>query len=694
MKAKKLLALALSVIMALAPTAVFAEGETPEKYNMDPTHLTFATQEDYDAIVTKVNESEITLENGEIKAVTKDLAEAPDPYINISLENLETTIQAEEYPYCVLVFKCPMTNDWKENVVSQMYFSVNDSKYSESLTTYAYVSVGDRYAYAIFTPGLCEGWNGTLTSLRVDYFYSHYVKDGNPTPIPEGETMYIRDIFFCKTEADARNNVGTYVYELNRANSPAPTCEMDPTHIVFATDDDYASVVYRDDGKDPGKRTIVSHEDEAVKFTVDLGGATADPYAYVSFGKLVNMIQAEDYPYCAIIYKMPTTNSAVTSTLDVYFNTKGTFPVDNSQMLSTSTRTSDSYQYAVFNPGSLSDWTSVVTSVRLDYLNNNMQDGDVFYVHDIIFAADANTARSTAQELAGLLNIPDEAVLSFNVGNYGVAPESQTIVKGELPVQPDDPTSDEMLFDGWYTSKTYNTPFDFTKPLTKEKVVAYAKWVSGIKVSFVCPDEAQNVPANQLVKKNGRAVEPEAPTIEGMELEGWYTDAEYTTAYDFNALVKDEITLYAKFVVAVPRYNITVIGGRASVDQAKADDTVSVYADDPAEGKVFDKWVVTAVGTELIFNETSANAMFIMPACDVTFTATYKDAVTVKMGDVDGDGHINARDVILVMRASLPGFVAPADYVADAADMDGDKNINARDVIEVMKAALNEATGK
>ena len=60
-------------------------------------------------------------------------------------------------------------------------------------------------------------------------------------------------------------------------------------------------------------------------------------------------------------------------------------------------------------------------------------------------------------------------------------------------------------------------------------------------------------------------------------------------------------------------------------------------------------------------------------------------------GDANGDGDINSRDVILVMKAALPGFKAPADYVAKAADIVEDGEINSRDVIEVMKAALANA---
>ena len=120
-------------------------------------------------------------------------------------------------------------------------------------------------------------------------------------------------------------------------------------------------------------------------------------------------------------------------------------------------------------------------------------------------------------------------------------------------------------------------------------------------------------------------------------------------------------------------------------------ETVTLTAAEPDEymgSKVFGKWVVNKGG--VVLDDPYAKTIsFTMPAEAVEVQAKYVD-----MGDVDGDGNINARDVILVMRASLPGFTAPADYVAAAADMDNDKTINARDVIEVMKAALAAATGK
>ena len=49
------------------------------------------------------------------------------------------------------------------------------------------------------------------------------------------------------------------------------------------------------------------------------------------------------------------------------------------------------------------------------------------------------------------------------------------------------------------------------------------------------------------VNKNAIVAEPTAPTKDGFKFEGWYTDKELTTAYDFAAKVTKNFTLYAKW---------------------------------------------------------------------------------------------------------------------------------------------------
>ena len=82
---------------------------------------------------------------------------------------------------------------------------------------------------------------------------------------------------------------------------------------------------------------------------------------------------------------------------------------------------------------------------------------------------------------------------------------------------------------------------------------------------------------------------------------------------------------------AAAGYTVTVIKGTASVagapiiDKIEQNTVVTVTADAPETGKVFDKWVVKSGGVTLA-DAASAVTTFTMPANDVALAASYKDA--------------------------------------------------------------------
>lgn len=53
--------------------------------------------------------------------------------------------------------------------------------------------------------------------------------------------------------------------------------------------------------------------------------------------------------------------------------------------------------------------------------------------------------------------------------------------------------------------------------------------------------------ANKSVTRNAKLAEPTAPTKDGFKFDGWYTDKELKTAYDFDTKVTKSFTLYAKW---------------------------------------------------------------------------------------------------------------------------------------------------
>ena len=83
---------------------------------------------------------------------------------------------------------------------------------------------------------------------------------------------------------------------------------------------------------------------------------------------------------------------------------------------------------------------------------------------------------------------------------------------------------------------------------------------------------------------------------------------------------------------AATEFTVTVIKGTASVaagtpitDKIAQNTVVTVTADAPEAGKVFDKWVVLE-GNVTLTDATKATTTFTMPGNDVKLEATYKDA--------------------------------------------------------------------
>ena len=85
-----------------------------------------------------------------------------------------------------------------------------------------------------------------------------------------------------------------------------------------------------------------------------------------------------------------------------------------------------------------------------------------------------------------------------------------------------------------------------------------------------------------------------------------------------------EIPALRDYAVTVTCGTATVAAG-TTITRATEGVEVTVTADAPKTGKVFDKWVVKAGGVTLA-NETSATTTFTMPGNDVKIEATYKDA--------------------------------------------------------------------
>ena len=114
---------------------------------------------------------------------------------------------------------------------------------------------------------------------------------------------------------------------------------------------------------------------------------------------------------------------------------------------------------------------------------------------------------------------------------------------------------------------------------------------------------------------------------------GGVTLANETSATTTFIMPANDVTIEAECAEnPVESYTLTVIKGTASVaagtpitDKIEQNTVVTVTADAPETGKVFDKWVVLE-GNVTLADATKATTTFTMPAGAVKLEATYKDA--------------------------------------------------------------------
>ena len=127
----------------------------------------------------------------------------------------------------------------------------------------------------------------------------------------------------------------------------------------------------------------------------------------------------------------------------------------------------------------------------------------------------------------------------------GSSLDNQQVTYNGTAATPSAPTKAGYTFDGWFTDKDYTKSYDFATPVTDD-ITLYAKWtINSYNVTF--NSMGGSLVASQNVDHNTAAVKPADPTKTGYSFDGWFTDKDCTVAYDFNAPVTDNITLYAKW---------------------------------------------------------------------------------------------------------------------------------------------------
>lgn len=178
--------------------------------------------------------------------------------------------------------------------------------------------------------------------------------------------------------------------------------------------------------------------------------------------------------------------------------------------------------------------------------------------------------------------VTTDCLVTFDCGGGSPVP-SQTVQYGETVTEPDEPTREGYLFNGWYADLDKTDLWNFEEDTVRGNMTLYAGWAadpdgapgsepdSGFpwwllilallliallwillvlfgkkKVSFDC---AGGTPLDPVyVKKNTLLQRPMTPVKPGAEFIGWFTDARFGLPWDFErSKVKKSMTLHARW---------------------------------------------------------------------------------------------------------------------------------------------------
>ena len=163
-----------------------------------------------------------------------------------------------------------------------------------------------------------------------------------------------------------------------------------------------------------------------------------------------------------------------------------------------------------------------------------------------------NNVTSNITVVAKFTKVINEYTVTFLVGDKET---KLTIKEGESISKPIDPVKDGYNFIGWYKDGALYTFGEVYEDITlTAKFEEIKQEVKEYTVTFVVGDEETKV----KVTEGEKVSKPVSPVKDGYNFIGWYQE---DALYEFNTIIKEDITLTAKFEVKVIMPEKIVISG-------------------------------------------------------------------------------------------------------------------------------------
>ena len=275
--------------------------------------------------------------------------------------------------------------------------------------------------------------------------------------------------------------------------------------------------------------------------------------------------------------------------------------------------------------------------------------------------------------------------VSFNMNGHGSAISSQSVLKGSTATQPTAPTASGYTFGGWYTNAACTSAFSFSTAINANTTL-YAKWTEAVHVhtpvyvaaiSGTCT--AAGTAAHYRCSGCSKLFADAAGTIETT------IAALATPALGHDHKISSTTATCTEAGTTV--YTCSRCGDSYTVaGEALGHDYRVTSHKNPT---------CTASGYDFLTcsHDSSHTKFETIPALGHTFAGGVctvcgeADPNYAAPGDFDGDGHINAADVISLMRYIVKA-AGSVEYSAQA-DFNGDGAVNNKDVLRMMLAIAN-----
>lgn len=244
------------------------------------------------------------------------------------------------------------------------------------------------------------------------------------------------------------------------------------------------------------------------------------------------------------------------------------------------------------------------------------KNGTILHAVYRLYEGEEVSYKTSRSYILGISEVPPVTINQYEVsfdmngiGNSEDAPAKQNVDPNGKVTKPESVAEPAGYdFAGWYKTPGCEpeNEWDFENDLVNTNIILYAKWEKeSYTVTYHNPTGPGTADFFVTREYNEPAGTYWAPSYEGYNFGGWYTDLSFTNLFDFSTAVKSNIDVYAKWT-PIEYCRVTFMMNKSAIDSniyvtkdVIKGTTVEPPAISPADGKRgFVGWYTSASGAD------------------------------------------------------------------------------------------------